>query len=97
MQKGKLTKEQAIEMVGAEAVEDVGREHCEPTGRVGYNGGFQGDSLCEWAASVKCTDKDGDEVTLTAYYYTTNKQDEVIYETGDGWSIDWKIEGYEVV
>ena len=39
----------------------------------------------------------GNDVTLTAYYYTTNGQDAVMAETGDGSSIVWEIEGFEVV
>lgn len=95
--KGNLTREQAVAIVGAEAVEKVGRENCEPTGRVGYNGACQGDAFCEWAASVSATNADGDDVTLVAYYYTSNEQDEIMAANdGDGSYIDWEIAGYEV-
>lgn len=96
MMKGNLNKEQAINLVGEEAIDAVESAICEPSGRVGYNGACQGDSLTEWCASVSCNDPDGDDVWLTAYYYTTNEQDEMIAETGDGGSIDWEIKGYEV-
>jgi len=97
MQKGSMTKDQVVKIVGLQAVEEVERENCEPTNRVGYNGVTQGDSLTEWSAMVSCKDNDGDEVYLVAYYYTTNEQDEIIAETGDGGSISWEIDGYEVV
>jgi len=94
--KGDLNRDAAIAIVGLAAVERVERENCEPTNRVGYNGACQNDSWCEWSASVSCEDKDGDTVTLTAYYYTSNEQDDIIAETGDGGSINWEIDGYEI-
>lgn len=93
MMKGTLTKEQAIALVGDDSVAAVERQNCEPTCRVGYNGACQGDSLTEWRSAVSATDSDGEQVTLLAYYYTTNEQDEHLAEVGD---IDWEIEGYEI-
>ena len=95
--KGSLTREQAAAIVGDAAVARVNRENCEPTGRVGYNGACQGDDLCEWRASVSCEDRDGYAVTLSAYYYTSNDEDQVIADNGgDGSSIYWAVAGYEV-
>ena len=95
--KGNLTREQAIETVGELAINEVEHKNCEPTGRVGYNGVCQGDDLCEWSASVACETKDGDDVVLTAYYYTSNKQDEIMAANyGDGSYIDWEIAGFEI-
>ena len=95
--KGSLTREQAIETVGADAVNRVDREGCEPTNRVGYNGACQGDDLTEWSASVSCKDKDGNECVLLAYYYTDNDDDQAIGDAdGDGSAIDWEIAGYEI-
>lgn len=98
MQKGNMTREEAIAIVGLESVEKAERENCEPTNRVGYNGAEQGDGLCEWSASVRCQDKDGDACTLLAYYYTTNEQDQAMAAAnGDGSAIDWEIAGYKIV
>ena len=95
--KGNLTREQAVAIVGAEAVEKVERENCEPTNRVGYNGACQGDAFCEWSASVRAKNQDGDDVTLLAYYYTSNEDDRIMAENdGDGSYITWEIAGYEV-
>lgn len=95
--KGKLNRDQAIAIVGDKAVADVEAINCEPTNRVGYNGACQGDSMTEWSASVNCTDKDGDSVVLTVYYYTTNDQDQAMADAySDGSVIDWEIAGYEV-
>lgn len=91
-----LTREQAIEIVGAEAVKKVEAEGCEPTGRVGYNGACQGDELTEWAAGVATTDKDGIPVRLVAYYYTSNEEDDDIADAGTGDVIDWEISHYSV-
>lgn len=94
---GDLSREQAVAMVGEVAVDALESMNCEPTGRVGYNGADCGDHLTEWSASLRCKDSDGDNVTLVAYYYTTDRQDRILAETGDGACIDWKIEGFEVV
>lgn len=92
MEKGNLTREQAISEVGEAAVKAVEAKNCEPTNRVGYNGACQGDDFCEWSASVRV----GDAV-LTAYYYTTNAEDEAMAaQDGDGSAIDWEIAGYEI-
>lgn len=95
---GEMTRAQAVAQVGENAVAAVERENCEPTGRVGYNGKMHGDDLTEWSASIGCHDKDGDEVTLTAYYYTDHDEDQAIADAyGDGSVIDWEIAGYEIV
>lgn len=97
MTKGNLSREQAVEIVGEAAVNAVESKNCEPTNRVGYNGACQGDTECEWSASVSCKDETGLDVTLTAYYYTTNEQDQLMAECdGDGSVIDWEINGYVV-
>jgi len=89
-----LTKDQAIALVGAAAVAAVEGENCEPTNCCGYNGACQGDDLTEWSAGVTAKDADGNDVTLLAYYYTTNEEDEAIAD--DGANIVWEIAGYEV-
>lgn len=97
MNKGNLSREQAVEIVGEAAVSAVESKNCEPTGRVGYNGACQGDEECEWSASEACKDETGLDVTLVAYYYTTNEQDQLMAECdGDGSAIDWTISGYVV-
>lgn len=98
MKKGDLSREQAIDQVGLDAVNNVERKNCAPTNRVGYNGEHQGDDLTEWRASVTCKDNAGNDATLEVYYYTTNADDKVIADCdGDGSSIDWDIQGYEIV
>lgn len=93
----KLTRQEAIAIVGEDAVNAVERINCEPTGRVGFNGSCKGDDLCEWVAGGEAKDEDGDSVTICAYYYTTNAEDETMADTGDGSNIDWQISHYEVV
>ncbi len=98
MQKGNLTREQAVAMVGEAAVCAAEEQGCEPTNRVGYNGSCQDDELCEWSACVSATDTDGYECAVIVYYYTDNQDDETMANNdGDGASIDWVIAGYEVV
>ena len=93
----KLTKDQAIEIVGTDSVSLVEKENCEPTNRVGVNGACQGDDLCEWSAFIHCKDINGEECTLIAYYYTTNEQDQIIADASDGSAIDWVIDHYSVI
>lgn len=97
MQKGNLNREQAAAVVGEKLVDALERKNCEPTSRVGYNGACHGDDLCEWTASIIGEDTDGNEVVLTAYYYTTNEQDQIMADNSDdGSCIDWTIKGFEI-
>lgn len=92
-----MNKEQAIEIVGIDAIEALEAENCEPTNRVGYRGLAGGDQLTEWAASVTCKDKDGNDCCVTAYYYTSNDEDKAIADAdGDGSAIVWEIDRYEI-
>ena len=95
MQKGNLSREEAVAIVGETAVSKAESANCEPTNRVGYNGACQGDDLIEWSASASAEDKDGTDCTVTAYYYTS--QDEIDAAGDDLSNVDWKISGYEVV
>ena len=81
--KGNLTREQAIEIVGADAVSAVEAKNCDFTNRV-MDGG-----MVEFAASVVTS-----EGVLTAYYYQT----QTALDAADGLdALDWEIEGWEVV
>ena len=92
-----MTREQAIEIVGVDAVEAVEGINCEPTCRVGYNGACQGDASTEYSASVDATDRAGEEVCLTAYYYTSREdEDRIAAADYDGGAIDWTIDSYTV-
>lgn len=98
MQKGNLTREQAVAIVSESAVDKVERENCQPTNRMGYNGTCQGDDLCEWSCSVRCKDTNGDDCTLVAYYYITNEEEQAMADAdGDGSAINWEIAGFEIV
>ena len=91
-----LNREQAIVLVGIDAVKRVEKENCEPTNRVGFNGACQDDEKTEWSAATFAKDSDGDDVTLHAYYYTTNDEDDLISDTGDGSSINWAISHFVI-
>lgn len=94
MQKGNLTREEAVAYVGESAVAKVEAANCEPTGRCGYNGSMQGDDLIEWAAGVSATDHAGNSCVVRAYYYTT--QEEIDAAGDDLSNVAWEIFGYEV-
>lgn len=90
--KGEMTREQAVAAVGEDAVNIVERENCDFTNRVQCDG----DTRVEFAASVRCEDTEGNDVTLIAYYYIEQSE----LDANEDNSLDvfnWKIEGYEVV
>ncbi len=84
MQKGNLTREQAINLVGIAAVMAVEAKNCDFTNRVMDDGG-----VVEFAASVVTS-----EGVLTAYYYTS--QEEIDAAGEDLSDVDWEIYGYEI-
>lgn len=94
MRHGKLTRQQAIEIAGEEIVNKLDSINCEPTSRLQTDG----DDSTEWSASIWFDSADeACTRTLIAYYYTTPEQNEIMAENdGDGSSIDWEIEGYEI-
>lgn len=93
MRHGQYTREQAIQYVGEEAVSKLDSVNCEPTSRCQTDG----DDSVEYRASIKAKAKDGAEVVLEAYYYTTPEQEQEMAEhDGDGSYINWEIEGYEI-
>jgi hypothetical protein len=96
MNKGNLTREQAIAMAGQAAVDKVDAANCEPTGRCGANGICQGDDECEYSASVTLGDNEHGDC-LTAYYYVSNADERhMAANDGDGSYINWEIAGYEI-
>lgn len=88
MRKGRLTREQAIDTVGLAKVLKVEAENCDFTNRVMQN------EDVEFSASIKCKDKAGDNCTLVAYYYQDKKTVDEIDDLG---SLNWEIEGYEII
>jgi hypothetical protein len=79
--------------VGEEAIRKLDATNCEPTSRLQTDG----DTAEEWSAYIRTPDKSGERVTVEAYYYITPEQSQVMADhDGDGSSIDWTIEGYEI-
>jgi hypothetical protein len=77
-------------MVGEDAVAKVDATNCDFTNRVQCDG----DTRTEFAAAVRCKDKDGTDCTLVAYYYQEQEAVDAVEELDQ---LDWEIEGYEVV
>ena len=88
--KGEMNREQAVAMVGEVAVDKVERENCDFTNRVQCDG----DTRTEFAASVRCEDREGNYVTLVAYYYQEQAD---VYAVENLDELNWEISGYEVV
>ena len=93
MRHGNLTREQIITIVGKEIVNKLDYVNCEPTSRLQTDG----DTSTEWSASIRFDSaKDSCTKTLIAYYYTTPEQDQIMADNG-GSSINWEINGYEIL
>lgn len=90
MRKGDLTRDQAITICGVDTVNKIDNINCDFTNRVQTDG----DDAVEFSASVSFTDNNGNDGTLIAYYY--QDQDD-IDQTDDLGSLDWVINGYEIV
>ena len=90
----KLTRTQAIAMVGINKIRKLEALNCEPTSRA-YD---HADGEIEWSASLTTkTIPDGEPCTVTAYYYT-DAADAAQVEALDGdWGvIDWEVSYYTV-
>ena len=82
----KLNREQAIAIVGLEAVEAVEKENCDFTNRLM-------DYDVEFSAGVLSENKDGEKVSLVAYYYQSKEDVEECQELDH---LDWEISHYEI-
>ncbi|WP_310628166.1 hypothetical protein [Limnohabitans sp.] len=88
MQKGNLSREQVINIVGAAAV-DVA-EATEPV----QTGRLTNDGTVEFVARHECTDKDGESVTLCVFWYFSEG---AVMAEEDLSNLDWDdISGYDV-
>jgi len=88
----RLTRDEAIKVVGIKAVERVEALNCEPTSRL-LNAGYEG--LTEWAATTEIEDG-----YLTMYYMTNEDDEAEVEDNGGDWgAIDWvnRTVGYEVL
>lgn len=90
MKKGALNRDQAIERAGQEIVDLLDYENAEYSNRVMP----ECLGVVEFIASLKFVDTEGEERTLTAYYY--QDRDDVTDEEKELDSLDWEIEGYEI-
>ena len=88
MQKGNLSREQAIGFVGEPAVDAAETTNAVQTGRL------TNDGTVEFVARHKCTAGDGDSVTLCVYWYFG---EDAVMASDDLSDLDWDdISGYEV-
>ena len=90
MYKGDLTREQAVNIVGEEAVERVEAENCDFTSCLMPSGW---EDQVEFASSVLCVDRQGQECVLRAYYY---QDADSVAGVEDLSHLEWEIHGYEI-
>ena len=100
----KLTRTQAIELVGEGSVREVERLNCEPTGRAYLHESGE----IEWSAEVRIDTYEGlseEQVnrlpvggcTLSAVYYTSGDDLAMVLENGGDWSAaDWTVDHFEI-
>jgi hypothetical protein len=89
MTKGKMTREQAIQVVGAELVNMLDSVDCEPTNSLPTDG----DDSVEYAASVGTGNDEYGHMTLTAYYY---QSPEDLEDVEDLSNLEWTVAGYDL-
>lgn len=91
MRHGKLSREQVVALFGEEVISKLDAEPCEPTSRLQTDG----DDSIEYSATARV--KHEDYTCVTAYYYITPEQNQIMFNhDGDGSAIDWEIEGYDI-
>ena len=93
MKMDKLTREQAIELVGLAAVEAVERMDCECTSRV--TAGTDWEGYDEWEATLYL---DGEFSYISAVYFQRS-EDTCVNEDGeypDLSSLDWTVDHFEI-
>lgn len=88
--KGTLTREQAIQAVGAELVEKLDSVNCDFTGRQQTDG----DDTVEFSASIQVPENDERYTTLIAYYYQPSQD---IEDVEDLSNLRWTVAGYELI
>jgi len=100
----RLTREEAIQLVGEGWVDAVERLNCEPTCRAYPHE----DGEIEWMASIKIDDYDGlskaqidilpvGGCSLCAIYYTSPGDAAMVEDNGGDWSfVDWTPDHYEI-
>lgn len=89
--KGNLTREQAVAISTEATVRRLEAAECDFTNRLMDDN----DDRVEFSAHISFVDDDGQVSTMLAYYYPTQKE---LDDAGDDLgSVDWVIEGYEVV
>jgi hypothetical protein len=90
----KLTRNQAIAMVGINKIQELEALNCEPTSRA-YD---HADGEIEWSASLTTEFiPDGEPCTVTAYYYTDAADAAQVEALGGDWGgIDWEVSYYTI-
>lgn len=90
----KLTRDQAIAMVGIGTIRGLEALNCEPTSRA-YD---HVDGEIEWSASLTTEAiPDGEPCTVTAYYYTNAADAAQVEALGGDWGgIYWEVSYYTV-
>lgn len=90
MRKGTLNREQVVALVGESSVAKLERENCDFTGRLQIDG----DDAVEFSSSIRCEDKNGEEVVVVAYYYQDPEDLDGVEDLGN---LDWEINGFEII
>ena len=94
MRHGQLTRAEVVDMAGEDMISALDKAECDYTGRLQTDG----DDGVEFSSSVSGTARDGEGITVLAYYYQAPS--DLTDDDGDGVDhslLDWVVCGYEVV
>lgn len=84
----KLTREQAVALVGQGFVEQVEEKNCDFSNRV------TSDGTVEFVATVNAgKDEDGFDLTISAYYFQDADAVDSVEDIGD---LNWSVDHYTV-
>ena len=94
MRHGQLTRAEAVEIAGEDMISALDKADCDYTGRLQTDG----DDSVEFSASVSGTARDGESITVIAYY--DQDPSDLTDDYGEGVDhslLDWVVYGYEVI
>lgn len=84
-----ISREQAVQAVGAELVDKVDTANCDFTNRVQTDG----DDSVEFSASVETGDGEHGRMTLTVYYYQSRSDLDGVEDLSN---LEWIVAGYKL-
>ncbi|HEY9874566.1 MAG TPA: hypothetical protein V6D12_14090 [Candidatus Obscuribacterales bacterium] len=90
----KYTGAEIVSIIGSVGLDRLHGTNCEPTNRLLPDC----DDRCEWSALIEATGPDGDNLLISAIYYTTPDDDQIVEDNGGDWGgINWVVDHYTIL